>query len=153
MPKFTLSTGDVVEFTPFALNDDHLGKLLLHDDNKDREGPWCYFSPEDWKKYNDPTCSDWGVACLANDALMFYPTRSWGMYIPIRFRGSERPEFNFAWMEGNDDPLQYHEDARRRMETDGKVVHPNEIIQGRRATPEELAELKGDTDVSDTNDR
>lgn len=87
------------EFIPFKRN---LVKLNLNDNGKmNGEGVWACLSDKDITDYNknirDPDYVR--VATLRNNALMFYPARSWGAYIPYKLNGSTRPICNVSLIE------------------------------------------------------
>jgi hypothetical protein len=42
-----------------------------------------------------------GVCILQNDAVHFYPTASWGLYVPVKWKGGVRPVLDLADMAGS----------------------------------------------------
>lgn len=94
---FKFKNGKTLEFETFPTNINNLRKIRIHRDGTDGESLWAYFSDAGAKAYDDDTARTSEYAfpvILANSALNFYPNNSWGLYIPVRMMGPQRPECN-----------------------------------------------------------
>lgn len=96
MSKLFLKNGTEITVEDFQPNESNLIKVRLHNNDEDVEGIWACLNDEIFKQYQDNShTSDYEYyATLRNDAVGFYPRKSWGMIIPIKFNGSERPDCN-----------------------------------------------------------
>lgn len=88
--------GKEIEFEEFPIDYDNTVKIRVHDNEKDGEGCWAFLSNADMEKYEDDSCEDVLVAVLANDLLHFYPEQSFGMFIPVKCMGNNRPECDLS---------------------------------------------------------
>lgn len=97
-----LKSGKKIEIKDFQPTESNLIKVDLHWDNEQHEGIWACLPDEfmeDYKK--DASDSEvFRYATLRNAALNLGPA-SWGAIIPVKFRGSQRPECNLAWISEN----------------------------------------------------
>lgn len=96
MNKIELTNGVVIDVYDFDPKSKNLIKVDLHFDGKDHEGIWAVVPDELKTKHNDDNETGYGFASLRNHALAFYPNESWGLVIPIKFRGSDRPECDMS---------------------------------------------------------
>lgn len=101
---FKLKGGKTLDFETFPIKDANFRKIRIHRDGSDGEGLWAAFSDEGVKLYDDDKVSTNTPALpviLVNSALNFYPHNSWGLYIPVKLMGGNRPECNLNEMEGD----------------------------------------------------
>lgn len=98
--KLTLKNGTVISFEPTEYRETHLGKVRLSRNGEDVEGIWVSLSDKAKLKYdNDESYDEYFVAMLANDALNFYPMRSWGLHVVCKTQGDERPICDLEWVD------------------------------------------------------
>lgn len=98
--EILLKTNTKIEFETFIPKESNLIKVSLHSNGNDIEGIWACISDKDKADY-DNNVSDsepTRVATLRNSAVMFYPNNSWGLCVPIKFKGTERPECDVTWI-------------------------------------------------------
>jgi hypothetical protein len=91
--SFTLKGGDVVEYDkPFEIKDELIKKFNLVRGGE-REGPWMWIHPDDVADYEadarDTNKVRLGVCC--NQTLSGV---SWGVVIPYKLQGADRPVCN-----------------------------------------------------------
>jgi hypothetical protein len=113
--KITLKNGTEIEFEHFPIKESNQRKLRLHNKGGDSEGIWIALQDKDMEKYEkEYTGKDYEtVAILLNNALNFYPNSSWGMYIPVKFRGEDRPECDISLIDFSNPP-NFCEDALKQ---------------------------------------
>lgn len=103
MKKLTTKKGKVFQFEPLVYNEKNITKVLLSDNDDNREGIWIVVSDKDKKDLDADKASGYFVAMLANDALHFYPNSSWGLHILCRHKGKDRAVSNINWIDyGNE---------------------------------------------------
>lgn len=90
--------GKTVEFEEFTPNMKNSRKINLLDKEGDSEGIWAAFNDEDAKKYDEDVSSGIAIVVLLNHALAGPP---WGTYLPVRFRGTSRPECRISELSGD----------------------------------------------------
>lgn len=76
----------------------NLTKLQLHRNNEDFEGIWISVSDETKALLEKNTKSDQFIARLENDAIHFYPNRSWGLHVLCETNGESRPNCDLNWV-------------------------------------------------------
>jgi hypothetical protein len=87
----TKAESESVELSDFA------SKVNLDDNDGNCEGVWVAFiTSEDRKLYDGSSTNKTLRAVLLNDALYFYPNRSWGRVITGKTNGQNRPVFHQA---------------------------------------------------------
>ena len=97
--ELNLKNGKVIEVFDFQPKSTNLIKVDLHIEGDAHEGIWAVIPDEFQKMYkNDNEEESYAFASLRNDAVAFYPHPSWGLIIPIRFRGEQRPECDLTWI-------------------------------------------------------
>lgn len=103
--EIILKSKDVIEFESFIPKQSNLIKVRLHTNDKDPEGIWACVSDTDIEDYKNGVVDKGDypirVATLRNAALAFHPANSWGLCIPVKFKGSERPECNLDWVDSS----------------------------------------------------
>jgi hypothetical protein len=99
--KIELKTGESFEFEEFKLEDSNLRKINVDFDGVDSEGLWAYFSDEAIVKHDSDSVDGDTVVVLANSPLFAYPYNFWGVYVPVKFRGTLRPYCNIANLKGS----------------------------------------------------
>lgn len=101
-PVIKLRNGTVIPIPKFPIKESNFRKVNLHRNGGDVEGVWASFSDEDLPKYSDDTVSgEVAVVILVNSALHLYPHNSWGLYVPVTFKGASRPECNLNTLAGD----------------------------------------------------
>lgn len=99
--KIELTTGEKIVFEEFPLREQNLRKINIDWDGEDGEGLWAYFSDEAIKQYENDNYTDGStVIVLANSPLAFYPHNFWGAFLPVKFRGDNRPYCNLSELSG-----------------------------------------------------
>jgi len=104
MPQFKFKNGQPpLDFEEFPINERNLRKVNLTWAGNYTEGVWAAFSDEGRKLYDsDKSTEDYaGVCILQNDALLFAPMASWGLYVPVKFNGRARPDLDLTHMDGD----------------------------------------------------
>lgn len=104
MPEFQFKNGKTLAFEEFPIKEGNLRKINIYHSGADCEGLWAAFSDEGVKDYDSHKNSHeeyQGVCVLQNDALHFYPTASWGLYVPVKWKGGVRPVLDLADMAGS----------------------------------------------------
>jgi hypothetical protein len=133
--KFTNSR--ILEFETFALKEANYRKVRIHNNGEDSEGIWACFSDEGIKAYtNDtlPSNEHTFPAILVNSALFFYPRNSWGLYIPVKMMGPNRPECNIADLDGAMIFCQERLDADAKKAKSKGKLSKNQTKNGRKTT-------------------
>lgn len=91
---------DVFDFEP---KEENCCKLRLHIDDTYGEGIWICLDPKDKADYDankiDDESSPYRFACLRNMSLNL-GDKSWGVILPYKLRGRDRPECNLTWIDG-----------------------------------------------------
>jgi len=97
MSKLYLTNGEEIDVEGFQPKQFNLIKIRLHKDDEFGEGVWTCLDDETKKLHDDNTYqSDYiHYATLRNDAF-YFQFESWGLIIPIKFNGNERPECNIS---------------------------------------------------------
>jgi hypothetical protein len=112
MNKIYLTNGEEIQYEEFQPSNKNLIKVKLHINEENVENIWAVLDDATMQIYNKDTNSDYKYfAVLRNHAIAFYPNPSWGMVIPIKFNGTERPECDIniidfdKTVENNDDDM------------------------------------------------
>jgi hypothetical protein len=118
--KITINYTDKTkfEFDPFPVKDENMRKIRIHVNGEDGEGIWAAFSDEGVKKYDSDVRGETIPAILVNDALAFYPNRSWGLYLPVVLQGGSRPDCDISKIQFGKNPPFCQEaiDAKKKLE-------------------------------------
>lgn len=101
--KIALKGGEELDVPePFIIDDKNLVKVNLEGGDM-TEGIWAWVSTEDKKTKYDRHCAseDYGIALTCNQSLIGIP---YGCYIPIKYRGSDRPQCDVDWLDLDAEP-------------------------------------------------
>lgn len=101
--KIALANGNSIEVPEdFKRDDRNLIKinLVYHGDT---EGIWAWISKEDREELweTDYIGREYHVALTANAALLGIP---WGCFVPIQYRGKQRPMCSKSWLDLTAEP-------------------------------------------------
>lgn len=100
MEKITDVNGKVHQFNKLVYNEKNLSKVRLSVNDEQVEGIWVVLDEADKKKVDDDNSTgEYFVAMLANDALNFYPNRSWGLHVLCKTNGEDRPLCDLTWVD------------------------------------------------------
>ena len=104
MNNLRLKGGIKIEIEDFNPKESNLIKVDLHVDNEDHEGIWACLPDKFMGDYKDNSSDSvvFRYATLRNAALNIGPN-SWGAIIPVKFKGSLRPECDLNWIEEDSD--------------------------------------------------
>ena len=100
MNQLTAPNGQIIKFEPLSYNEQACIKVNLSPEGSNNgEGVWAVVSLDDKEKYVNDTKGEYFIAMLANDAIAFYPNRSWGLHVIARFNGGNRPVCGCDWID------------------------------------------------------
>ncbi len=88
-----------IEFDIIPYKENNMTKVKLSINEKNVEGIWICVSDETKILLNKNTSDDYFIARLANDALNFFPNRSWGLHILCKTNGTLRPLCDLNWID------------------------------------------------------
>jgi hypothetical protein len=91
--KLYMKDGTTIEVKDFVPTSAQLIKVRLHRSDTNAEGLWAVIDEDTFKVYEKNGYSGYEYsASLRNAPLAFYPMNAWGLVIPIKMMGSNRPE-------------------------------------------------------------
>lgn len=100
--------GNTYIFEPIEIKkenfESHLIKVNLNEDGSPNgEGVWASVHLDDYQDHVDDKKDGFFIARLLNNALIFFPFPSWGMYILCKHNGENRPICNINWVDYESD--------------------------------------------------
>lgn len=126
MPKIEFNNGQKpLEFNEFPLDEKKARKINMTRGGKDSEGLWAAFDDTGLTQHDGNARTDGyaAVCILLNPPLHFYPNNLWGVYMPVRFNGMERPSVDINDLDGEAVFSKEAIDAQTLMTTAEQTEH------------------------------